>query len=114
MIKPNTPVRCRDDVGGSSGGVHYYIGLCRSGRHVVESDGMFLQYWDHVEPLPRELQPGDSVYASVGRIGLNDHDLYTKCIFDGMYKDEFVCIQLGAKRVFKYAVFAEEVESNDD
>lgn len=110
MIKPGTPVRCRDDNDETWSRIDewFYIGPAKSGWNVVEDRNGSLCTWKYAEPLPRKLKPGDSVYASNSHIDLNDHDSYVRCIFDGMYKDEFVCILEGNRFVFKNAVFADE------
>lgn len=114
MIKPGTPVRCRDDDSeGCSESKWFYIGPAKSGWHIVEQENGSISSWKYVEPLPRKLQPGDSVYASRGHIDLNDHYSYVRCIFDGMYNDEFVCILEGNKFVLKNAVFAEDVAKDE-
>ena len=109
MIKPGTPVRCRDHLGSKwTTENYYYIGKTKDGAHAVEDTCNDVVRCEYAEVIPRKLQPGDSVYASNGHIDLNDHDSYVRCIFDGMYTDEFVCILEGNRFVFKNAVFADE------
>lgn len=110
-IEPGTPVRYKYDCGGSNNEVHYYIGLCRSGRHVVESDGMLLSYWDHVETLPRELKKGDPV--AVGYGDSNPYSINPSWVFDGMYGEYFVCIREDSPlSLFKRAIHLEEYNAN--
>ena len=106
-IEPGTPVRYKGDGGGSNNGVHYYIGLCRSGRHVVESAGMLLSYWSHVEPLPRELKKGDPV--AVGYRNSVPYSINPSWVFDGMYGEYFVCIREDAHlALFKRAIHLDD------
>ena len=114
MIKPGTPVRCRDDDSGAWHTIEwFYIGPRLGGGHIAEDEHGGYICWSHLEPLPRELQPGDSVYASHGDLNFDDPDSYSEYIFDGMYKEEFVCIHYGRKYVFKYAIHIDEV-ANDE
>ena len=109
MIKPGTPVRGRADVGDEwSESKWFYIGPTKDGWHIVEDEKGGTFTWGYVEPLPRKIHPGDEVYTS----DISENALRTEddiWIFDGMYKNKFVCAANGAIHLFKYAIRIEDL-----
>ena len=56
MIKPGTPVRCRDDINDEwSTRKFYFVGQKQNGWYVVRDINRFTCYKRYAEPLPRDL-----------------------------------------------------------
>ena len=115
MIKPGTPVRCKDISSGNwSDKSWFYVGQTRADRNVAENDCGGISTWVYVEPLPRELKKGDPVFVS-------DESL-DKCTiagyeFDGMYGGQYVCKSMGSAEglvFWGFVIHVDDAEINND
>jgi len=109
MIKPGTPVRCRDHEDNYwNVGELYYIGVARNGSHVVEDVKGLRMALAYVERMPRVLVTGDMVYTS-DRSSLSAPS-GPLLVFDGMYKEYFVVQhENGILNLWKYAIHVDDI-----
>jgi len=113
MIKPGTPVRCRNNEGNDwTLKEWYYIGVARSGVHVAEDAGGWRDVWAYVERMPRVLVKGDLVYVDNDKVPPLSGLLGFALEFMGMFEQYYVVKHTNSNKIpllFAHAIHIDDI-----